>query len=130
MTLAHFQIGAPMFLFVDAHRSGLSAMLAQGNTASSSHVVACASRATTPVERRYPQLDLEALAIDFALRRYRQYLVGGPPVTIITGHKSLISIFASTRKGSIGTDQMPRNHCSSGPLRKHIRAPIQAYEDE
>ena len=110
ITLNHFQVGKPMYIYVDAHKSGLSAMLAQGDKAHSSKIVACASRATTPVERRYPQLDLEAPAIDFALRRYRQHLVGGCPVTIITDHKPLVSVLGSTTTGSILTDRIQLRH--------------------
>ena len=110
VTLSHFDVEKPVTIFVDAHRSGLSAILAQGTDGGGNQVVACASRATTPVERRYPQIDLESMAIDFALRRYRQFLVGGPKATVITDHKPLVSIFASTRKGSIRTERIQLRH--------------------
>ena len=47
---------------------GLSATLLQGTNITSAKQVAFSSRATTSVESPYPQLDLEALAIDFGLR--------------------------------------------------------------
>ena len=50
---------------MDAHRTGLGAVLAQGN--SINNTVAIASRTTTKVEQRYPQIDLEGLAVDFGL---------------------------------------------------------------
>ena len=56
------------------------------------------------------KLDLEAQAIDFGLRRFRQYIVGGPPIDIITDHRPLESIFASTRLGSIRTDRIKLRH--------------------
>jgi len=62
------------------------------------------------VEARYPQLDIEALAIDFGLRRFRFYIVGGPQATIITDHKPLESIFKNIRKGSIRTDRIKLRH--------------------
>ena len=62
------------------------------------------------MEARYPQLDLEALAIDFGLRRFRFYIVGGPSTTIITDHKPLESIFKNIRKGSIKTDRIKLRH--------------------
>ena len=108
--LAHFSPKKTTFIFVDAHQSGLSAILAQGETIEKAKMVSCASRTTTPVERRYPQLDLEALAVDFAMRRYRQFLVGGPTVFIVTDHKPLVSIFGSARKGSIRTDRIQLRH--------------------
>ena len=76
--MRHFDPELPTFISVDAHRSGLSAILQQGNSQEDAKPVLLASRATTSVEARYPQLDLEALAIDFALRRFRYYLIGGP----------------------------------------------------
>ena len=77
-TLQYFDPSKQTNLFVDAHKSGLAALLCQGESVESARIVACASRTTTDIEKRYPQIDLEALAIDFASRRYRQYLVGGP----------------------------------------------------
>ena len=97
--LRFYDPSVPTSLFVDGHKSGLSAILSQGHSADTTNVVACASRATTPIERRYPQLDLEAQAVDFGLRRYRQYLVGAPAVIVYTDHKPLEAIFSSHRQG-------------------------------
>ena len=108
--LTYFDPTLPTFVIVDAHKSGLSAILAQGQSVETAKMVSCASRATTPVERRYNQLDLEALAIDFGLRRFRQYVVGGPPVVVATDHKPLVSIFRNTRLGSIRTDRIKLRH--------------------
>nr|XP_039253278.1 uncharacterized protein LOC120330370 [Styela clava] len=108
--LRYFDINSLTFVFVDAHTSGISAILAQGKSIQESKAVAFASRATKPEEQRYPQLDLEALAVDFALRRFRNYIAGGPPVKIITDHKPLVSIFSNSRKGSIRTDRIKMRH--------------------
>ena len=43
-------------------------MLAQGNSLSTAKPVALASRTTSPVETRYPQIDLEAIGLDFGLK--------------------------------------------------------------
>ena len=61
------------------------------------------SRTTNKPETNYPQLDLEAMAIDFGLRRFRKYILGAPePITVITDHDPLCSIFnKSNRQGSI-----------------------------
>ena len=109
--LTYFDPDLPTYILVDAHRTGLSAILAQGESADKARMVTCASRATTPVERNYPQIDLEALAVDFGLRRFRQYVAGDPkPVAVITDHKPLISIFRSTRRGSVRTDRIKLRH--------------------
>ena len=107
----HFDPSKKTFVFVDAHQTGISAILTQGKTMEQSRPVAYASRATTPTETRYPQLDLEALAIDYALRRYRFYLAGSPEdTTIITDHKPLEAIFRNRRSGSIRTDRIKMRH--------------------
>ena len=108
--LRYYDQNDPTYLFVDAHNTGLAALLCQGKTPDTARVVACASRTTTGVERRYPQIDLESMAIDFALRRYRQYLVGGPIVPIFTDHKPLVAIFNSKRKGSVRTQRIQLRH--------------------
>ena len=83
----------PIYILTDAHIFGLGAILAQGNTISDAKPEAVASRTTNMAENKYPQLDLEAVAIDFTLRRFRIYLAGAPDITIITDHKLLCAIF-------------------------------------
>ena len=95
---------------MDAHKTGLSPLLCQGKSLEEVQLVSCASRATTSVKRKYPQLDLEALAVDFALRRFRQYTVGGPKMTVITDYKPLVSIFLDTCRGSVRTDRIKLRH--------------------
>ena len=107
--LTHYDPRKKTTVYVDAHQTGLSAVLMQGE-GNKERVVSTASRATTPTESRYPQLDLEALAIDFALRRYRFYLAGGPTVDVITDHKPLESIFKNIRTGSIRTERIKLRH--------------------
>ena len=108
--LRHFDPRLQTEIHVDAHRSGLSALLIQVDRQGEKHMVGVASRATTPVETRYPQIDLESLAVDFGLRRYRFYVAGGPQVTIVTDHKPLGSIFKNLRKGSIRSERIKLRH--------------------
>ena len=56
------------FVITDANITGLGAILAQGDYLGSARPVVIASRTTSKAESRYPQLDLEATATDFALR--------------------------------------------------------------
>ena len=96
--LRHYDTNAPTFIFVDAHYTGLSAILTQGASIDATKAVAIASRTTTDAEKNYSQLDLEATAIDFGLRQFRHILVGGPPATIITDQQPLVSLWTSKRK--------------------------------
>ena len=98
--LKHFDINLPTYLFVDASVHGFGAILCQGPSIDNCSPVDVASRSTRGAEPRYPQIDLEAMAIDFALQRFRFFLVGSPQVSVITDHKPLVPIFAHTRRGS------------------------------
>ena len=62
-------------------------MLTQGNMMGGAKPIAFASRTTTKAEHKYPKLDLEARAVDFCLRRFRDYIVG--EVSGIADHKPL-----------------------------------------
>ena len=51
------------------------------------------------------------MAVDFALRRFRLYLVGAPNDTIIvTDHHPLLSVFNGKRNGSIGSERIKLRH--------------------
>ena len=50
--LHHYDPSKPTFICVDAHRSGLSAILMQGNDRETSKPIAFASRTTTPAEKK------------------------------------------------------------------------------
>ena len=109
--LHHFDLKSKIFVFVDAHKTGLGAILAQGDAIQNARPVAIASRTTSDAEQRYPQIDLEALTLDFALRRFRNYLVGAPDkVQVITDHKPLCAIFNGRNRGSIRTDRIKLRH--------------------
>ena len=61
-------------------------------------------------EKKYTQLDLEAMAIGFVFRRSRIYLAGAPDIAIITHHKLLCAIFNGKKSGSSRTDRMKLRH--------------------
>ena len=86
-------------------------MLSRGPTKEESRPVAFASRRTGPAEVNYPQLDLEAMGLDFGLRRYRIYLVAAPDtITVVTDHQPLCPIVNKNRSGSIRTENIKMCH--------------------
>ena len=86
-------------------------MLAQGDDITSTKSVAFASRTTSQAESRYPQLDLEAMSINFGLRRFRDFTVGSPnKITIVIDHKPVCSVFNGNRRGSIHTERIKLRH--------------------
>ena len=71
----------------DASLSGLGATLPQGG-----QPVAFASRALTPAESRYAQIEKELLSVVFACERFDTYLYGRDIVHVKTDHQSLAAI--------------------------------------
>ena len=109
--MRYFDCSLNTFVFVDGHKTGLGAMLAQGTSIADARPVAVASRCTDRAESNYPQLDLEAASFDFGLRRFREYLVGSPSIIkVVTDHKPLVPIFNGRRKGSLRTQRIKLNH--------------------
>ena len=95
----------------EAHITGLGAILYQGENFENLKPVAIASRCTYKAKKNYAQIDLEAMAIDFALRRFRSYLVGSPNDTvIITDHSPLMKVFNGKRSDSIRTERIKLRH--------------------
>ena len=74
----------PVTVSVDASSKGLGAALIQGNG-----VVCHASRALTPTEQKYAQIELEMLAIVFGCQRFHSLIFGKHDVTVESDHKPL-----------------------------------------
>lgn len=92
--LAHFNPEANLILTVDASPSGLGAILSQTDSDGVERPISFASRTLNAAEKRYSQIQKEATAIIFGVRRFHQYLYGrSVPFTLRTDHKPLISIF-------------------------------------
>jgi hypothetical protein len=109
--LSFFDPNLPTFVMVDAHLTGLGAILSQGQSLEMARPVAVASRATNKTEKQYSQLDLEGMNVDFGLRRFREYMVGSPQIVkVVSDHKPLVSIFNRKRKGSIRTQRITLRH--------------------
>ncbi len=84
--LQYFDTSIPVVLSADASQHGLGAVcLQQGRP------VAFASRALTPTESRYAQIEKEMLALVFATKKFHDFIYGRP-VTVETDHQPLITI--------------------------------------
>lgn len=93
--LAHFEPSAQLVLTVDAGPAGLGAVLAQRDaTAGTERPLAYASRSLSVSEKNYSQIQKEATAIIFGIKRFHQYLYGrNDPFILKTDHRPLVSIF-------------------------------------
>ena len=92
--LAHFDPNRETVLSADASSYGLGAVLLQKQTTGELQPVTYISRAMTPTERRYAQIEKEALAFTWACERLSDYLVG-LQFHIQTDHKPLVPLFSS-----------------------------------
>ena len=81
-----------MELSVDASPYGLGAVIMHVYPNGTRRPIAYASRTLNEHEKRYGQIDKEALAIMFGLKRFHLYLYGRH-FTILTDHKPLERIF-------------------------------------
>ncbi len=87
--LCYYDVTKPVTVQSDSSQSGLGCCLMQEG-----QPVAFASRALTPAEKNYAQIEKECLSIVFACQRFHHYLYGRELVTAETDHKPLISIFS------------------------------------
>ena len=90
--LAHYNPSLPVELSVDASPYGLGAIIMHVYPNGTRRPIAYASRTLNEHEKRYGQIDKEALAIMFGLKRFHLYLYGRH-FTILTDHKPLERIF-------------------------------------
>jgi hypothetical protein len=85
--LSYYDPKKPVTLSVDASSKGLGAVLYQEEKP-----VAYASKALTPTQQKYAQIEKEALAIVFVTTKFHQFLFG-KEVLITSDHKPLEYIF-------------------------------------
>ncbi|GAB0092892.1 uncharacterized protein DMENIID0001_079420 [Sergentomyia squamirostris] len=106
--LTHYDPRLDIVLAVDASPDGLGAVLSHVFQDGTERPVFFASRTLTDVERNYSQLDKEAAAIIYGIKRYYKFVYGHRFV-IYTDHKPLISIFDPKKNnGIILSERMQR----------------------
>lgn len=92
LTLVGYDLSRQLLLICDSSEYGLGAVLAHVMDDGVERPVMMASRTMQPHERRYGQIDKEALAIIFGLTKFHEFLAGRD-FCIITDHKPLVGLF-------------------------------------
>ena len=95
--LAYFDTHAQHEIHVDGSPIGVSATLVQKKKNDEVwRVVQYASRALNSAEKKYSQIELEMLAVDFGCKKFHVYLYGAPFI-VVSDHKPLEVIFNNPR---------------------------------
>lgn len=89
--LVHYDEQKPLVLVCDASPYGLGALMSHIEPDGREAPVCFASRTLTSTERNYAQIDKEALAVVFAVKKFHQYLAGRSFV-VYTDHKPLLGL--------------------------------------
>ena len=84
LVLHYYNLSDKVTLQCDASKSGQVAALLQNG-----QPVAYTSRALTPAETRYAQIEKELLAIVFVCKKFDTYIYGRDVVSVETDHKQL-----------------------------------------
>ena len=83
-TLQYFRVNHPIVVQTDASTGGLGAVLMQDEKP-----VCYASRSLTDSEKNYAPIELELLAIVYAMQKFDQYVFGCKDLTVHTDHEPL-----------------------------------------
>jgi len=94
--LAHFDPKLPVGISCDASQVGIGAVLFHRYPDGSERPICNASKTLTPAQRKYSQIQREALSIIFALTKFHQFLYGRQFI-LVTDHKPLIALFGPTK---------------------------------
>ena len=91
--LAHYDPDMPLVIACDASPVGVAAVLSHRYPDGSERPVAFASRTLSSAERNYAQVDREALAVIYGVKKFNEYIYG-QRFTLITDNRPVTYIFA------------------------------------
>ena len=90
----HYDPKKPLALLTDASRHhGLGFALCQFDKDNNPLIITCGSKSLTPTQQRYATIELECLAIIWAIQKCSFYLKGLADFLVMTDHRPLEGIF-------------------------------------
>jgi hypothetical protein len=106
--LKHFDPKLPIRLLTDASRSGIGFCLVQTEVGNKIPLLIMAgSRFLSPAEKNYAVVELELLAIQWAVEKCRLYLAG-TDFTVVTDHQPLLGILNRKNLDAINNVRIQR----------------------
>ncbi|XP_062521210.1 uncharacterized protein K02A2.6-like [Corticium candelabrum] len=90
--LAHFNPSCPIGISCDASDVGIGAVLFHRYPDGSERPIANASKTLSSAQKKYSQIQKEALSIIFALHKFHQFLYGRHFI-LVTDHRPLLAMF-------------------------------------
>ena len=112
--LAHYDPSLPLDLSCDALECGIAAVLFHRFADGSERPILNISKILSTTQRRYSQIQKEALSLVYALRKFHQFLYGRKFI-VVTDHKPLVTLFAPDK----GTPAMAANRLARWALLVH-----------
>ena len=112
--LAHYDPSLPLGLSCDASECGIGAVLFHRFADGSERPILNISKVLSATQRRYSQIQKEALSLVYALKKFHQFLYGRKFI-VVTDHKPLVTLFAPDK----GTPAMAANRLARWALLVH-----------
>ena len=104
---SHFDPSLPVSLYTDASRKGIGFILTQRSTDGALKLITCSSRFLSNAEGNYAVVELELLAIQWAVEKCRMYLAG-THFTVLTDHKPLLGIMNGKNLDAMNNNRIQR----------------------
>lgn len=95
--LVHYDPAKPLVVACDASQYGIGAVLSHVMEDQQERPIAYASRTLTAAEKNYSQLEKEALAIIFAVKKFHNYILGRH-FEIESDHRPLSFLFSENKR--------------------------------